>query len=74
MIKTPLSHYRGYAVRPSAHRLPDGYFSADVVLERLGAAAETQRYRFDSLAYFDEEIEATRFSKRWAEDWIKSRG
>jgi hypothetical protein len=74
MIKTPISHYRGYAVRPSAHRLPDGYFSADVVLERLDATAEARHYRFDSLAYFDGEIEATRFSRRWAENWIESRG
>jgi hypothetical protein len=74
MIKTPVSHYRGYAVHPSAHRLPDGYFSADLMLERLGAIAETQQYRFDSLAYFDGELEATHFSRRWAEDWIESRG
>lgn len=74
MQKTLFQDYRGYSVRPSAHRLPDGYFSADLLLERSSALAEKMQYRFYSLGYFDKEIEATNFSREWAEDWINSKG
>ena len=31
-----IHHYNGYAVQPSAHRLPDGSFSSNLLLERAG--------------------------------------
>ncbi|QGZ59964.1 hypothetical protein FAZ97_34105 [Paraburkholderia acidiphila] len=35
--------YRGYAVRPSAHRLPDGYFSSNLSLTRPRSAISSPK-------------------------------
>ncbi|MCG1018444.1 MULTISPECIES: hypothetical protein [Burkholderiaceae] len=75
--------YRGYAVQPSAHRLPDGCFSSNVTLERANSpmsspltAAKTAAtlYCFYSLDYFSSEQEAVHYSNRWAQHWIDMRG
>jgi hypothetical protein len=67
--------YRGYAVRPSAHRLPDGCFSSNLTLERPNArAVASTLYQFYSLEYFSSEEEALGYSDRWARDWIDTRG
>ncbi|GLU31998.1 hypothetical protein WKR88_07610 [Trinickia caryophylli] len=67
-------HYRGYAVSPSAHALPDGYFSSNLKLTRSGIAAHPAFYEFYSLGYFDNEADALGHSDRWAQDWIDTRG
>jgi len=74
MRETTIQHYRGYAVRPSAHRLPDGYFSANLLLERSSAIVSDSQYRFYSLDYFSKEIDALDFSRQWAQDWIDNNG
>lgn len=50
--------YNGYAVQPSAHRLPDGSFSSNLLLERAGSARSEGRYQFYSLDYFASEEQA----------------
>ncbi|WP_074169426.1 hypothetical protein [Caballeronia hypogeia] len=67
-------HYRGYAVHPSAHRLPDGSFSSDLLLERLRPGSADAQYRFFSLDYFASEHEAIRHSSRWAQSWVDNCG
>ena len=74
MQETPVQNYRGYAVYPSAHRLPDGYFSSDLLLERPCKSSGKMHYQFYSLEYFANEDEAIRHSHRWAHSWIDSRG
>ena len=74
MRETAIQHYRGYAARPSAHRLPDGYFSANLLLERSSAIVADTQYRFYSLDYFSKEIDALDFSRQWAQHWIDSNG
>ena len=49
-----IHHYNGYAVQPSAHRLPDGSFSSNLLLERADSARTEGRYQFYSLDYFTE--------------------
>lgn len=73
--------YRGYAVQPSAHRLPDGCFSSNVTLERANSPLSSSPlmsaatlYYFYSLDYFSSEQEAVRYSNRWARHWIDMRG
>lgn len=66
--------YRGYAVLPSAHRLPDGYFSSNLKLERSDARNERTSYEFYSLEYFPSEEDALGYSARWARDWIDTCG
>ncbi|MFD1560189.1 hypothetical protein ACFSHT_31845 [Paraburkholderia silviterrae] len=66
--------YRGYAVRPSAHRLPDGYFSSNVTLSRASTPQDLACYDFYSLGYFPNETAALSFSVRWGRMWIDSRG
>jgi hypothetical protein len=74
MQNQPVHHYRGYAVLPSAHRLPDGYFSSNLLLERPRIDAGGTLYRFDSLDYFNSADKAVRYAARWARHWIDSRG
>lgn len=66
--------YNGYAVQPSAHRLPDGSFSANLLLERVDGASAEGRYQFYSLDYFASEAQALRHSARWARRWVDTRG
>ncbi|AOJ27960.1 MULTISPECIES: hypothetical protein [Burkholderia] len=66
--------YNGYAVQPSAHRLPDGSFSANLLLERVDSASAEGRYRFYSLDYFESEAQALRHSAHWARNWVDTRG
>jgi hypothetical protein len=74
MQSSPIQHYRGYAVQPSAHRLPDGYFSSNLLLERPTDHAAGSLYRFYSLDYFASEDNAIHYANRWARHWIDSRG
>ncbi|MBA9899199.1 hypothetical protein [Burkholderia cepacia] len=69
-----IQQYNGYAVQPSAHRLPDGSFSSNLVLERTDSTPAEGRYRFYSLDYFASEAQALRHSARWARRWIDTRG
>jgi len=69
-----ISQYRGYAVRPSAHCLPDGCFSSNVMLERPDTRSGPALYAFYSLGYFGSEEDALGYSDRWARDWIDTRG
>ncbi|WP_236597063.1 hypothetical protein [Paraburkholderia hiiakae] len=66
--------YRVYAIRPSAHRLPDGRFSSNLTLTRPGDREERSRYEFYSFGYFPAECQALRFSDQWGRDWIDTRG
>ncbi|WP_338861128.1 hypothetical protein [Mycetohabitans rhizoxinica] len=84
MHNQTIQMYRGYAVQPSAHRLPDGCFSSNVTLERensplsssplTAVASAATLYSFYSLDYFSSEKEAVRYSNRWAQHWIDMRG
>ena len=74
MQETSVHHYRGYAVRPSAHQLPDGYYSANLMLERPHAIRPDMHYRFYSLDYFRKEVDAIDFSRQWAQHWIDNNG
>jgi hypothetical protein len=69
-----IHHYNGYAVQPSAHRLPDGSFSSNLLLERAGNVPAETRYQFYSLDYFNNEEQALQHSCRWARNWVDSRG
>jgi hypothetical protein len=70
-----LHHYNGYSVSPSAHRLPDGWFAANLLLTRGDAAdADPISYTFDALDYFDSEMQALGHATAWARDWVDSRG
>jgi hypothetical protein len=75
-VQIPLPwHYRGYAVRPSAHRLSDGFFSSNLTLSRsIEREAQTAYYDFYSLGYFATENEALGYSGLWAREWIDARG
>jgi hypothetical protein len=66
--------YNGYAVQSSAHRLPDGSFSSNLLLERIDSARAEDRYSFYSLAYFENEEQALQHSTQWARGWVDTRG
>ncbi|AOJ04931.1 hypothetical protein WS70_24605 [Burkholderia mayonis] len=66
--------YRGYAVQSFAHRLSDGYFSSNLLLEKSPAHAEEALYRFYGLDYFSTEEEAVHYSSCWARNWIDTCG
>ena len=74
MKTTQTYHYNGYAIQPSAHRLPDGTFSSNLLLERADSARADSRYQFYSLDYFAHEEDALRHSSRWARNWVDTRG
>lgn len=67
-------HYRGYAVRPSTHCLPDGFFSSNLTLKRSDVHTGPMLYEFYSLGYFDSAEDALDHSTQWARDWIDTRG
>ncbi|HHL4081793.1 MULTISPECIES: hypothetical protein [unclassified Burkholderia] len=69
-----IQQYNGYAVHPSAHRLPDGSFSSNLLLERTDSAHDEGRYQFYSLDYFASEAQALAHSARWARNWVDTRG
>jgi hypothetical protein len=68
------TYYRGYAVHPSVHRLPDGSFSSNLTLRPMERLGETPPYEFYSLDYFGTEEAALRYSDGWAREWIDTRG
>lgn len=68
------TQYRGYAVRPSAHCLPDGSFSSNLTLRRSDVRTGPTLYEFYSLGYFDSEEDALGHSNQWAREWIDTRG
>lgn len=62
-----IHQYNGYSVFPSAHRLPDGWFAANLLLTRCGArSAEPVSCKFDALDYFDSETQAVGRAVTWA--------
>jgi hypothetical protein len=67
--------YNGYSVSPSAHRLPHGWFAANLLLVR-GDVHSTAKahYKFDALDYFDSEARAIGHAATWAREWVDSRG
>jgi hypothetical protein len=70
-----IHQYNGYSVCPSAHRLPDGWFAANLLLIRSDArSAESVSYKFHALDYFDNEIQALGHASTWARGWVDSRG
>jgi hypothetical protein len=69
-----IHQYNGYAVNPSAHRLADGSFSSNLLLERTDNAHADGRYQFYSLDYFASEEQALQYSTRWARNWVDTRG
>ncbi len=70
-----LHHYNGYSISPSAHRLPDGRFAANLLLTRGDArSAEPVSYQFDALDYFDSETQAVGHATAWARGWVDCRG
>jgi hypothetical protein len=69
-----IQQYNGYAVQSWAHRLPDGSFSSNLLLERIDSAQAEGRYRFYSLDYFKSEEQALQHSTQWARDWVDTRG
>ncbi|QHE93967.1 hypothetical protein [Pandoraea fibrosis] len=67
--------YNGYSVSPSAYRLPDGWFAANLLLVRSDAAnTESASYAFHALEYFEDEMQALGHASTWARDWIDNRG
>lgn len=66
--------YNGYAVQPSAHRLPDGSFSSNLLLESTNSGRSEGRYQFYSLDYFKSEEQALQHSQSWARHWVDTRG
>ncbi|MDE1182210.1 hypothetical protein [Paraburkholderia sp.] len=74
MQNSTIHHYNGYAVKPSAHRLPDGSFSSNLLLERADRANPAAQYQFYSLDYFSDEQQALQHSFSWARDWVDTRG
>ncbi|CDY75234.1 ATPase involved in DNA repair [Caballeronia glathei] len=69
-----IHNYNGYKVVPSAHRLPDGSFASNLLLERHGGADRAMRYQFHALDYFDDEHDALGHSCQWAREWVDCRG
>lgn len=74
MQQANIKQYRGYAVAPSVHRLPDGCFSSNLRLTRVDPRSGPMCYEFYSLDYFGSEEAALRHSSRYARHWIDTRG
>jgi len=68
------SNYRGYAVQASAHRLADGFFSSNLLLEGSRTQGNEAPYQFYALDYFPSAEEALHYSTLWAREWIDTRG
>ncbi|MEA3117291.1 MAG: hypothetical protein QOI13_561 [Paraburkholderia sp.] len=67
--------YNGYSVSPSAHRLPDGWFAANLLLQKSDARnGESASYKFHALDYFDSETQAVGHATMWGRGWVDSRG
>jgi hypothetical protein len=74
MQNKQIQEYNGYAVQPSTHRLPDGSFSSNLLLERIHSGRAERCYQFYSLDYFRSEEQALAHSTRWARNWVDTRG
>lgn len=74
MQNEQIQHYNGYTVQSSAHRLPDGSFSSNLLLELIDGARAEGRYSFYSLDYFKSEEQALQHSAQWARNWVDTRG
>lgn len=74
MHNKQIQQYNGYSVQPSAHRLSDGSFSSNLLLEHTDSARAEGRYQFYSLDYFMSEEQALQHSTRWARNWVDTRG
>ncbi|CAD6529679.1 hypothetical protein ACFQ3P_12205 [Paraburkholderia sabiae] len=74
MHNKQIQHYNGYAVQSSAHRLPDGSFSSNLLLELIDGERADGRYCFYSLDYFKSEEQALQHSTEWARNWVDTRG
>ncbi|MBB5443812.1 hypothetical protein HDG38_002436 [Paraburkholderia sp. WSM4177] len=74
MQNKQVQQYSGYAVQSSAHRLPDGSFSSNLLLECIDSARAEGRYSFYSLEYFKSEEQALQHSTQWARNWVDTRG
>ncbi len=69
--------YNGYSVSPSAHRLTDGWFAANLLLVRGDARSDGSHppsYKFHALDYFDSETQAVEHATAWGRGWVDSRG
>jgi hypothetical protein len=78
--------YKGYEVAPSAQRLPNGLYAANLTIGALPAAQTPAQYAapsspesnatrgalvsFDALDYFFDERHALAYACRWARMWI----
>jgi hypothetical protein len=72
-----IQQYNGYSVSPSAHRLPDGWFAANLLLVRSDAPSDVSpppSYAFHALNYFDSETQAVEHATTWGRGWVDSRG
>jgi hypothetical protein len=69
-----IHHYNGYQVVPSAHRLPDGWFASNLLLERKSGTNKGNRYQFHVLDCFKDEAQALIHSCKWAKRWVDTRG
>ena len=61
--------YKGYEVAPTAQRLPNGLFAANLTIGKT-AANQEQAYSFDALDYFFDEENALAYAFRWGRMWI----
>jgi hypothetical protein len=69
-----IKNYRGYAITPSVHRLPDGCFSSNLTLRRSDVRTPASSYDFYCLAYFENEEAALRYAGDWGREWVDTRG
>jgi hypothetical protein len=74
MKETSTQHYRGCVVQPSALRLADASYCANLLLERTDGGLAGTQYQFYALNYFNDEPFAIAYSRRWARKWIDTRG
>jgi hypothetical protein len=74
MQNKQIQQYNGYAIQSSSHRLSDGSFSSNLLLERIDSARAEGRYWFYSLDYFKSEEQALQHSAQWALNWVDTRG
>ncbi|HTH60011.1 MAG TPA: transcriptional regulator [Paraburkholderia sp.] len=58
--------YKGYEVAPTAQRLPNGLFAANLTIGTQSGRAR----KFDALDYFFDEELALAYAFRWARMWI----
>lgn len=58
--------YKGYEVAPTAQRLPNGLYAANLTIGMRTGGARS----FDALDYFFDEEHALAYAFRWAQVWI----